>query len=195
MRTVRQAVMWEAGPISELVARAFYDDPISRWCLACTEYREVLELEFLEAARQTIPRGWLWVAGALEGVAAWIPPGTGYNDDAIDAVVHPVLAGYGGDPERAAAFWAWVDSHRPREPYWYLDFVAVEPVHHRTGCGSLLLRWGLEQVDADGAAAFLLTANPLTVPWYERHGFEIREQEQAPSAGPMVWFMVRPHPT
>lgn len=191
MRVFRAASMSEAVPISRLLAGAFADDPVMRWCLDCRSYRAVLELEFFEVTCQIIPSGWLWVAGALDGVAAWLPPGAGYDDDAIDAVVHPVLAEHGGDPDRSAAFWAWVESHRPDGPHWYLDFLGVEPARQQSGCGSLLFREGLEHVDEQGDAAFLITGNAWTVPWYERHGFRVLASEPAPGGGPMVWFMVR----
>jgi ribosomal protein S18 acetylase RimI-like enzyme len=192
MQTVRRAADGEAAPISRLLARAFHDDPLPRWYLDCRRYEAVVELEFLEAARQLIPDGSLWVAGALDGVAAWLPPGAHYDDEAIDAVVQPFLARHGGSPDRATAFWAWVETHRPDRRHWYLDFLGVEPDRQLAGCGSLLLRHGLERADRRDDAVFLITGSAWAVPWYERHGFETSAVEPAPGGGPEVWFMVRP---
>jgi len=116
MPTVRQAIASEVPAIARLLSRAFADDPIERWCLACRSYLAVLELEFLEVAGQIAPEGWLWVTDALYGVAAWIPPNTSYDDSAVDAVVNPILTEYGGDPRRATTFWAWVESTVPTCP-------------------------------------------------------------------------------
>ena len=191
MPTVRQAIASEVPAIARLLSRAFADDPIERWCLACRGYRAVLELEFLEVAGQIASEGWLWVADALHGVAAWIPPNASYDDSAIDAVVNPVLTEYGGDPLRVTTFWAWVESHRPDVPHWYLDFIAVDPDNRGSGCGGLLLRSGLARVDGRTESVFLVTGNPRTVPWYERFGFRTLRSEDAPNDGPRVWFMIR----
>ena len=194
MPTVRQAIVSEVPAVAQLLARAFADDPIERWCLACRGYQAVLELEFREVAGLIAPEGWLWVADALHGVAAWIPPSAGYDDSAVDAVVNPVLTEYGGDPCRVTTFWAWVESHRPDVPHWYLDFIAVDPDNRGSGCGGLLLRSGLARVDGQTESVFLVTGNPRTVPWYERFGFRTLRSEDAPHGGPRVWFMIRSAP-
>ena len=181
MPTVRQAVASEVPAIAQLLSWAFADDPIERWCLACRGYRAVLELEFLEVAGQIAPEGWLWVADALHGVAAWIPPNAGYDDSAVDAVVNPVLTEHGGDPCRVTTFWAWVESHRPEVPHWYLDFIAVDPDNRGLGYGGLLLRSGLARLDGQTESVFLVTGNPRTVPWYERFGFRTLRSEDAAS--------------
>jgi predicted N-acetyltransferase YhbS len=176
MPTVRQAIASEVPAIAQLLSRAFAEDPIERWCLACRGYRAVLKLEFLEVGGQIAPEGWLWVADPLRGVAA---------------VVNPVLTEYGGDPRRVTTFWEWVESHRPDVPHWYLDFIAVDPDNRGSGCGGLLLQSGLARVDGGTESVFLITGNPRTVPWYERFGFRTLISEGAPDDGPRVWFMIR----
>ena len=190
-RRVRRASIDEVVPVNGLLARAFAEDPIERWCLACDDPTGLIDLELLHATGQLARRGWLWVTGDRSGAAGWLPPGAGYDDEAIDAVVGPALAARGGCPERQIRFWSWVEGHRPAEPHWYIDLVAVDPDRRGSGVGRLLLADGLARVDALGEPSFLVTGNPRTVPWYERHGFAIRSEAQAPEAGPYVWFMFR----
>ncbi len=187
---VRKATADEVVPIARLLSRAFATDPIELWCLACDDRSGLMVLEFLQLARELSAEGFLWVTDDLSAVAAWLPPGTGYSA-AIDAVVNPVLAALGGDPGRPVRFWEWVDGHRPATPHWYLDLVAVDSDRRRRGMGRLLLEHGLARTDELGQATFLVTANPLTVPWYERHGFVVCSEETAPDGGPHVWFMLR----
>jgi GNAT superfamily N-acetyltransferase len=151
-----------------------------------------MELELLQVTRQLVANGSLWVTGDISGVAAWLPPGVSYDEEAIDAIVNPVLAEHGGQPERNVRFWEWVDGHRPAAPHWYLDLVAVDPDRCGSGLGRLLLANGLARVDARGEPVFLVTGNPDTVLWYERHGFVTQSKGRAPEAGPLVWFMYRP---
>ncbi|HZM55737.1 MAG TPA: GNAT family N-acetyltransferase [Acidimicrobiales bacterium] len=191
-RLARRASIDEVVPVAGLLARAFAEDPIERWCLECDDPTGLIELELLQATRQLATNGWLWVTEDSSGAAAWLPPGASYDDEAIDAVVGPALAAHGGRPERQIRFWSWVDGRRPAAAHWYVDLVAVDPDRRGSGVGRLLLADGLARVDALGQPSFLVTGNPRTVPWYERHGFVIQSEAQAPEAGPRVWFMYRP---
>jgi GNAT superfamily N-acetyltransferase len=189
-RRVRRATVDDCPRIVALLARAFADDPIERWCLACDDVPGLLELEFLHTARQLSAEGWLWVLDDLSGAAAWLPPGADYSSS-IDDVVAPALAQHGGRPDRMRQFWEWVDAHRPTAPHWYVDLVSVDPGYRGTGRGRELLADGLARVDALGSRAFLVTGDPVNVRWYERHGFVVSAAEPAPGGGPRVWFMER----
>ena len=188
---VRRAAVDEVVPAAKLLTRAFADDPISRWCLACDDPIALIELEFLQAAQQLAAYGSLWATADMSGVAGWVPPGAGYDEDAVNAVINPALVARGGHPGRRIRFWEWIEDHRPSVRHWYLDMLAVEPDRQRSGLGSLLLADGLERADTLGEPSFLVTANPRTVPFYGRHGFVTESEEEAPEEGPVVWFMSR----
>jgi ribosomal protein S18 acetylase RimI-like enzyme len=55
--------------------------------------------------------------------------------------------------------------------YADLEIVAADPKYQGKGAGSQLMRWGLEQADAQGAEAYL-EASPEAVPLYRKLGFE-----------------------
>lgn len=189
--SVRRVRADETTPVAHLLARAFANDPIELWCLACDDLPGLIELEFLHVVREVSAEGWLWVIDDLSGVAAWLPPGVGYTS-AIDDAVAPVLAAHGGQPDRSPRFWNWVDDHRPTSPHWYVDLLAVEPDRRSRGRGHLLLEDGLARLDELAEPSFLVTGNPLVVPWYQRHEFAVSGEEDAPGGGPRVWFMTRP---
>jgi GNAT superfamily N-acetyltransferase len=58
------------------------------------------------------------------------------------------------------------------QPYLMLNSLATHPDHHRRGCGSILLKWGIEKADALGLPMYLSTS-VAGKPLYERHGFEL----------------------
>jgi hypothetical protein len=45
--------------------------------------------------------------------------------------------------------------------------------------------------DEHSMPAYLECSNTHNVPFYQRHGFEIRAQQVVGENGPMVWFMWR----
>jgi GNAT superfamily N-acetyltransferase len=100
--------------------------------------------------------------------------------------------------DRQAEFFAFAErtgSHRPSEPYWWLPFIGVDPLHRHKGFGSALLRHALVRCDRDHMPAHLETGNPANVPLYERHGFKSPGSFQVSAAG-ASWFshsMARPY--
>ena len=61
--------------------------------------------------------------------------------------------------------------------------------HRGTGLGAALIRHGLDFADRDGVPAFLETARPGNVAYYERRGFRTIAEGDAPGGGPHLWFM------
>jgi ribosomal protein S18 acetylase RimI-like enzyme len=186
----------QAGPervqrLVDVLARSFADDPIIRWPFPtdgnleeqCRELFRILDEPFAET-------GWLWEAGHATGVALWVPPdgearfleielGT---RDAIDAMTED-------DGVRYRAFWDWIEDHLPTEPHWFLDHLAVAPEHRGEGLGTALVELGVGFARRDEVPAFLETARPGNVGYYERLGFRVVADEHAPGGGPRQLFM------
>ncbi|KAJ7189008.1 hypothetical protein C8R46DRAFT_1206119 [Mycena filopes] len=59
--------------------------------------------------------------------------------------------------------------------YWYLSFMAVDPKYQKRGVGQALLRWGLDQADAEGLEAYLESSDD-GLRLYEKNGFELGPQ-------------------
>jgi GNAT superfamily N-acetyltransferase len=174
-----------------ILGRAFVDEPMLRWSLGTygdVAQRFVRQFELFSAT--LVQRGMMWEAGTARGAAVWIPAAEGkaYAQafDASRSRVH-ALTQDGG--ERYDAFWEWVESKIPDEPLWHLDSVGVEPGSRGTGVGAALIEHGLELARADDAGAFLETGTPRNVPYYERFGFRIVDDADAPHGGPHIWFM------
>lgn len=55
--------------------------------------------------------------------------------------------------------------------HWYLEFIATRQEWQGKGVGGMLMRWGLERSDGDGAETYL-EASPEGLPVYRRFGFE-----------------------
>jgi GNAT superfamily N-acetyltransferase len=62
-----------------------------------------------------------------------------------------------------------------RRKHWYLELIATRPEFQGKGAAGMLMRWGLEKVDEDGAVSYL-EASPEGKPIYEHFGFVGQEE-------------------
>ncbi|KAM3418057.1 hypothetical protein BST61_g6263 [Cercospora zeina] len=111
--------------------------------------------------------------GAIAGFVKWQEPKPGVEPDTN-------LPEWPEEADRElcdGTFGAWARARRElmgREGHWYLEIIATDPAYQGQGAGSLMMRYGLERADEQGARAFL-EASPDAVRLYERFGFrEVR---------------------
>lgn len=176
--------------LAALLGRAFADDPMFLWPLGPERTAEKAERFFRMFDERLAARGWLWEAGEGVGVAGWIPPGSDDEMMDIDRELRPaVIAGTEDGGTRYEAMWEWIAGHFPDEPFWYLDHLGVDAEHRREGVGTALIRHGLAFADRDGVPAFLETARPGNVTYYERRGFRLIDEGDAPGGGAHIWFL------
>jgi GNAT superfamily N-acetyltransferase len=187
---IRQARADQLFALATVFGSAFVTEPMMRWPLG--EQSDIAErcirsfTYFLEPALEL---GIVWTTRDANAGAVWVPP------DAAEAWdEHPwnqarigALTDDGG--RRYDALWEWVYSHDPDEELWQLDSVAVEPASQGRGIGRALIDAGLDRARATGTGAFLSTATPRNVEIYERAGFRVLDEADAPNGGPRIWFM------
>lgn len=195
MAEVRPVAAAELPAVASLVGRAFATDAMITWTIPSPDDGQVAAEAFFRTFHAgSFDEGWIWVVGddALDGMAMWVPPDPdGRYGRVMQAIDDDVAEIMGERKARYDAFWAWIDEHRPRGPHWYLEHIAVEPERRGTGLGRALIEHGLVRADADGVPAWLVTSKAENVPLYERFGFGIDAEEDAPEGGPLLRFMVR----
>lgn len=176
--------------LAGLFGRAFVNEPMVRWPLGDPPDRAERFIRYFGYfLAQALPKGVIWQTDDGHGAAAWFPPGESeswdphpWDQTRIDALTHD-----GG--RRYAAFWEWVATREPSEPMWQLDSIAVEPSQRGRGVGRALIEAGLARAGQDGVGAFLSTGTQANVTIYERCGFRVYDDLDAPDGGPHVWFM------
>jgi GNAT superfamily N-acetyltransferase len=193
MIVIKRATPNRLAALDSLLAHAFIDEPMVRWPLGDrgADYLGRLTRQFDVFNEINLGLGALYEAGHGLGAAVWLSPeqGEAYAEAAAAASQTriPELTDDGG--RRWTMFWGWVNTKVPDEPLWFLDQVGVDPAHQGRGIGAALIEFGLEQARATQTAAFLETGTPRNVPYYERFGFRVVADEDAPYGGPHVWFM------
>jgi ribosomal protein S18 acetylase RimI-like enzyme len=174
--------------IATLVS-AFIADPVERWL-----YPEPLAYltdfpAFVAAfGGEAFERETVWSLDDCAAVAIWLPPGVEADGDAIVGVLSESVS----TDKHADTFSVLeqMDAAHPKDPHWYLPWLGVDRARQAAGLGADLLRQCLVRVDADHSSAFLETPNPRTVPFYERHEFQVTSVAQA-GACPPVTSMLR----
>jgi ribosomal protein S18 acetylase RimI-like enzyme len=184
------------GEASDVLARAFFDDPAWVWLLP-DEARRARLLPWLFRVGFDVTAADVYInAGpTVVGAARWLPPGRAAmrvgptlralvtTPLRLGAATGPFLA-YGRSIEQLRADVAG-------GPHWYLAGIGVEPAAQRQGVGSALLRPGVEAAVVSGLATVLLTNNEANLPFYESQGFAVVRQGRTPEDGPKAWAMVR----
>jgi GNAT superfamily N-acetyltransferase len=168
---------------------AFAADPVERWMYP--ESRRYLKYfpEFLAAfGGRAFANKTVWSLGEFSAVALWLPPGNEPDGEAIIATVTNSVA-----PDRHEDLFtvaSQMDEAHPSFPHWYLPWFGVDPALQGQGLGATLMKHCLGIVDEDHLPAYLETPSPRTIPFYERHGFEVTGEARAGDCPP-VTFMLR----
>jgi len=168
---------------------AFAADPVERWLYPEPQQYLSHFPRFLAAfggaafAERTV-----WRLGEFSAVALWLPPCTAVDGDAITTLLADTVAADKHDDTFAVL--GQMDAAHPDDPHWYLPWFAVDIALQGKGLGSQLMTPCLQVVDATHLPAYLETPNPRTIPFYQRHDFEVTGQAQAGTCPPMT-FMLR----
>ena len=178
----------------EVLARAFYADPVWGWAFPDPEqrlgqHRAVWGL----VAKAALSYESAWLTGDCGAVALWIPPGKPElrpeDEERLEGLLVELLGD--GATRVLETFERFEAAHPTAEPHYYLSLLATNPDQRGRGLGMGLLAATLKQIDAEGAPAFLESSNPVNTPRYERLGFAVCGEFELPGGGPSVTQMWR----
>ncbi len=191
MSTVRHALGRDLDDLAMILARAFHDDPVWSWVLPDQATRAVGLVRVMRVALEAgLRRGHVYHLPAA--AAIWSPPdvpmftpeeGAAFGAALADLVgsrLEPVLSGLQSISAR----------HPHDQPHFYLFMIGTEPLRQRHGHGGKLLRHVLDRCDEQDLPAYLESSNPVNVPFYEHHGFRVRDRVGLPD-GPTLDLMWR----
>lgn len=171
------------------ITMAFGSDPVVRWVFRHADRYLTFWPGFVRAC----------AGGAFEnrtadavdnygGVALWLPPGVGADEETIEAIAVEALPV--DEQAEVFALLEQMGEFHPTEPHWYLPLIGVDPTKQGRRHGSALLTHALERCDRDGLPAYLEATSQLNRALYERHGFEELGVIQVAGSPPM-WPMLR----
>ncbi|MGA2211095.1 MAG: GNAT family N-acetyltransferase [Acidimicrobiales bacterium] len=179
--------------LSESLARAFYDDPVSRYLFPDDSRRtRRLERYFrLQIRTLFLPRGEAWTTPDLVAASLWMPPRSWPPSVAEGVSQLPVLAILGWRTPRALRLMQVLESRHPRSPHFYLGTIGTEPGRQGKGYGSALLRVVLSRCDTEGIPSYLESSKEQNLAFYHRHGYEVIDEVLVPRTESKLWLMWR----
>jgi len=189
----------ELQDVAVIAARAFHTDPFFEFLSPKAVSRaRGLSLYWYAICANLGPRGRLLTArrdGRIIGVGAWIPPGA-YPQPVATQIAQQLgaLRALYRVPSALVTGLQYIvalDKAHPKEELWYLQLLATDPEHQRTGVGAALMHQTLETCDAEGVASYLETQNEDNLAYYGRFGYEVAKMLRPVRRGPPLWTMRR----
>lgn len=189
----------QAGPASEVLARAFTDDPaLIRFVTGPGKRVELLRSMFRMVFFHAVAHGEVYaVSPGMEGIAVWLPSGV------PGITLWEALRGGGltllfkggieflGKMKQDEDFAHELRRRLAPTPHWYLAVLGVDTEFQGRGCASRLLRPMLARLDAEKLPAYLETSTGEYVAMYRHFGFKVLQQAVLPGSGAEIWAMLR----
>jgi GNAT superfamily N-acetyltransferase len=190
--TVRMARVADSTPVSQTLARAFYDDPVFSHFLPDDSTR-LARLEKVMGILFKLgqPHGACYTTGNYESITLWRPP----NEWDVPFWAYitngpALLSAFGGGIFRVLSTMDMMEKAHPHEPHWYLQTIGTDPKFQGKGYGGVIMRDRLAAVDAAHMPCYLESSKDTNIPIYQSFGFELTGEMQVPE-GPMIWPMWR----
>jgi ribosomal protein S18 acetylase RimI-like enzyme len=173
--TTRSACLAAEADVSGVVATlvtAFVGDPFIRWMFPRPEtYLSAFPLVLKYFAGAAFENRTAYRTDAADGAALWLPPGVSPDEESLGRVLQDYI-----DADRQEQIFAVMErvgAGHPEDPHWYLPAMGVDPRVQGRGRGGALLGDSLATCDASCRLAYLESTNPINVPFYRCHGFEV----------------------
>jgi GNAT superfamily N-acetyltransferase len=183
----------------QLLSAAFIDEPLIAAILPDPAERvRLIPFYFEHVIRHGLSYGQIYVTEPLAGVAIWIPPplaepilpaGDRLLPFDLPALLGPAainrLARLSHGFERSR----WRSAPRPHS---HVMVLGVDPARQRQGIGSALLGWLLARREVGSMTCCLQTSRPELLPFYQRHGFTVGQEDLEPTTDLRFWTLTRP---
>ncbi len=192
MSEIRKATADDIPAMSQMLARAFHEDPIVNFVFQDELSRPKYTRRFFAGrARVLIGQREIYVVENAAAAAMWARPDE-WRDPPLRALKELAILfpGVGRRVPSVIRGLVQVESRHPKAPHWYLAVLGTDPSRQGEGLATALLRKVLDDCDRDEVPAYLETGTERNVAFYTRHGFKVTEELHLPK-GPPVWLMWR----
>ena len=183
---------------SEVVARAFQDDPLWKHIFP-SKIKRASGLSWLTIGtiRYAQRYGEVYTTKSVDGLAVWLGP-----DNTTMTLGKMLRAGMFAVPlkigltalARLINFQIHADKLHKQSvsaQHWYLLLLGVEPSCQGEGIGTSLIQPVQAWADADRLPCYLETLNEKNIPFYQKHGYNVVSDVVLPGSGLHIWALLR----
>ncbi len=171
-----------------MLARAFFNDPLYAYFFPSPVTRpRLLERFFLFRLHTELEEVYV-TSAALEGLAIWQAPRehrSPWRLASLPAGLRMAARVGWAALLRLMRYQRWSERLRAaliRDPYWYLDTLAVAPAFQRQGFARRLIVPTLHMADDAGRPVYLETQNRRNVDIYTHFGFQVIAHARLPGS-------------
>ncbi len=173
--TVRAAGPQDATALSQMLARAFFDDPLMCFLLSDPATRPAKMVRLFKLLfRLGLPHGGCDVTTGVEAAALWRPPGAWhipFYQYLTNGPEFLTIFGAGG-AMRAIAIMDQIERRHPKSAHYYLQIIGTDPQKQGRGFGGVAIRRHLAIADQHGAPCYLESSKDTNIPIYRSFGFQ-----------------------
>lgn len=181
LHAIQQVTNGDLATAAEILARAFFDDPLQRHTFPDPDMRRALSPAHFGVA---LAYGRLFGSVHMTpgGVIVSLPPGvtdiTAERAEEGGLTRLPEVIGADPADRFLSVLGAAEPMHHRHAPglHWYVMVLGVSPEAQGTGLGRALLETTFAAADAVGVPVYLETAQPRNVSFYQHVGFALVEQ-------------------
>jgi GNAT superfamily N-acetyltransferase len=190
--TVHNTALADVEPVSHMLARAFWDDPLMLHFIPDEENRPAkLARIFRMLHKLGLPHGACFTTAGYECATLWRPPNEWHLPWWQYVINGPQMLGiFGVGALNVMSTMDMIEKVHPKEPHWYLQVIGTDPPKQGKGFASLAMRHQLAVADASGMPCYLESSKPTNIPVYRAFGFEVVREMHLPD-GPTLWPMWR----
>jgi ribosomal protein S18 acetylase RimI-like enzyme len=192
--TVRAIPVAEAVAVSQMLARAFWDDPLTSHLLADESTRGTrLPKMFQLLMTLARPYNSCFVTSGNEAAALWRPPGKWHIHWWQYITNAPAMLGvFGPNALGVISTMDEVEKNHPTTPHWYLQVIGTDPAKQGKGFGGVIMRERLKVADRSRMPCYLESSKESNIPIYQSFGFTVTGEIKVPKGGPTLYPMWRP---
>jgi ribosomal protein S18 acetylase RimI-like enzyme len=193
MPLARHALAGDLPELSRTLASAFFDDPVISWFFEDAERRAAqVDRMMAFSVEAGLGRGHVYTTQNRRAAAIWSPPDVPMLDERAGASFATLLRKLiGSDADERLTGFAKMQEVHPHDSHFYLFSLGTHAEHQGQGLGAQVVAPVLQICDAQGLPAYLESSNPRNIPFYQRHGFELRGELLLAEGGPSLSTMWR----
>ena len=169
---IKTATASDEAPITDVMVRAFSADPVAQWIWPDSQQYHIYFPSFVRVfGGKAFTHGSAYYVDGYAAAALWLPPDVLPDEDMLISIFKRSVSEQ--SQKHVFTVFDQMARYHPSEPHWYLPLMGVDPFQQGKGFGSALMQHALIQYDRDNKLAYLESSSPRSIPFYERHGFEL----------------------